>query len=102
MFVSKIGQGFLLTSKPIKCSLVLLFSIVNLRHGTHGPTSTRNRTTRHRRILREVLLVRGHARNSCPAVLAGIASHDPFFFRRFLVSQGAGLCRPGLSRMPSS
>src|SRR5216683_887439 len=91
-------HGVPLTSEPIKCSLALLFSIVNFRHGTNGPATTRNRPARLRRNSRRLLLPRGDAREGFPAVLAGISSQHPFFFRGFLVPQDPGLCRPGVSR----
>src|SRR5689334_6302708 len=40
----------LLTVACIKCSLVLLFSIVNFGHGTGHPATTRVRPAPHRRI----------------------------------------------------
>src|SRR5260370_7563497 len=83
-----------LTSQTINCSLVLLFSIVNARHGSHGPATTRNRPARLRRNSRRLLFVRGDAPESCPAVLAGSSSPHPFFFRPFLLPQVPALSPP--------
>src|SRR5260370_15289411 len=97
MLVNGVRDGVPLTSELIKCSLGLLFTIVNLKHGTHGPGTTRNRPAPLQRSFRRRLLVRRDARKDRPSVLAGITSHYPFFFRRLLVPTDPCLCRPRLS-----
>ncbi len=82
----------------VKCSLEWIFSIVNPIHGTRAPATTRNRSPRHPRNFRRPFLRRRNVHSRPVALLAGIAPHHPFFFRRLLAPQSPGLRRPRLSR----
>src|ERR1700687_5521308 len=85
--------GVPLTFGRIKCSLELVFSIVNFNHGTNGPATTRSRSTCHARTLRRLLYSEARLRTIL-AFLARISPYHPFFCRGLLVPQDAGLRRP--------
>ena len=88
----------LLTAGYIKCSLGLLFSIVNFGHGTRYHATTRFRPASHNGIPRTPPPHHGRpARAYGSSLLARSSSQHPHRFGCFLVSQNSGLCR---SRLP--
>src|SRR5437867_7428253 len=75
----------LLTCDRIKCSLGMLFSIVNYQYGTRGPATIRDRSADHWWSFRWLLRGCGGADSGGPTVVAGIAPHHTVFVRSFLV-----------------
>src|SRR5207249_10218943 len=87
----------LLTCDRIKCSLGMLFSIVNYQYGTRGPATIRDRSADHWWSFLWLLRGCGGADSGGPTVVAGIAPHHTVFVSSFLVLQSPGFCRAGLS-----
>src|SRR5207245_11787685 len=87
----------LLTCDRIKCSLGMLFIIVNYQYGTRGPATIRDRSADHWWGFRWLLRGCGGADSGGATVVAGIAPHHTVFVRSFLVPNRTGVCRAGLS-----